>query len=320
MRKQNLLRPLIFLLLCAASALPSWALFQEGYPESAWRVLDADWGAGNRRVDVTDRVRQLLSGNGRVKVNNTNMGGDPAPGADKVLRIRARNASGQSREFTFAEGDYIDASQFYVDSGGYDDRRDRDRDRDRDRGRDDDDRYDRNGPGWRVTSADWGAGRRRVDVTDRVRQMLSGGGQVKVNNTNLGGDPAPGSDKVLRIAARDARGRVQQFSFKEGDYIDASQFYNYPPDRYPEPGYPGGGYPGDLQIVRAYYGLNSRTNDVTGILRSMARNGSINIKVNNTNLGGDPAPGGDKVLTVIYRVQGREQTATVKEGDYLQIP
>jgi hypothetical protein len=37
-------------------------------------------------------------------------------------------------------------------------------------------------------------------------------------------------------------------------------------------------------------------------------------------LGGDPAVGRDKVLTVIYRYQGREQTSAVKEGNTLSIP
>jgi hypothetical protein len=313
----NFLRLLLLVLLSAVASLPSaFAQMQQGIlPGPGWQVMSADWGAGPRRVDVTNRVRVMLSGNGQVKVNNTNLGGDPAVGADKVLRINARNSRGQSRQFAFREGDYIDASQFYNYGGGLDPG------------------GPGNGPGWQVMRADWGAGNRRVDVTNRVRQMLSGNGQVKVNNSNLGGDPAVGADKVLRISARDVQGQIRQFSFREGEFIDASQFYNYggnyPPGGYPNPGYPGGGYPGNpgfpggpgnLQIVRAYYGLNNRTSDVTDILRGMARNGSINIKVNNTNLGGDPAPGADKVLTVIYRTQGREQTITVKEGDYMQIP
>jgi len=66
--------------------------------------------------------------------------------------------------------------------------------------------------------------------------------------------------------------------------------------------------------------LNNRTNDVTQILRNMAQNGSVVVQVNNNNMGGDPAPGGGKVLTVIYRYQGREQTSTVKEGNTLRIP
>ena len=70
----------------------------------------------------------------------------------------------------------------------------------------------------------------------------------------------------------------------------------------------------------AYYGLNNRTNDVTQLLQGQVNNGSLVMQVNNKNLGGDPAPGADKVLTVIYRVNGREQTATVKEGNTLRIP
>ncbi len=191
------------------------------------------------------------------------------------------------------------------------------------------------GPGWQVNKADWGVGNRWMDVTNRVRALLNGNGYVKVNNANMGGDPAVGADKILRIRARNSRGQSQQFTYKEGSSIDASQFYSYgrPPGG---PGYPGGGpggpgyppnpgYPGgnngSLQIMRAYYGLNNRTNDVTQILRGMVRNGTLYVQVNNNNMGGDPAVGADKVLTVIYRYQNnREQTSTVKEGNTLRIP
>jgi DnaJ-like protein C11, C-terminal len=66
--------------------------------------------------------------------------------------------------------------------------------------------------------------------------------------------------------------------------------------------------------------LNNQTNDVTQRLRHMVRNGSLSVRVTNGNLGGDPAVGRDKVLTVIYRFNGREQTSTVKEGNSLSIP
>jgi hypothetical protein len=271
-----------------------------------WQVITADWGSGNRWMDVTNRVRVLLSGNGMVQVTNSNLGGDPAQGTVKVLRIQARNSRGQSRQFTFNENDSIDASQFYNYGGGT---------------------GGGNGSGLQVMQADWGSGNRRTDVTTRVRALLSGNGLVKVNNANLGGDPAVGADKVLRIYARDMQGQVRQLSYKEGSNIDASQFYNYGggggypgnPGYPANPGYPGGGG-GDLQIVRAYYGLNNRTNDVTQLLRGRVQNGSLVIQVNNNNMGGDPAVGGDKVLTVIYRYQGREQTSTVKEGNTLRIP
>jgi hypothetical protein len=272
-------------------------------PGPGWQVMKADWGLGNRWMDVTNRVRVLLSGNGVVKVNNANMGGDPAPGANKILRIQARNYRGQSQQFSFNEGRSVDASQFYNYGGGL---------------------GGGNGAGWQVMWADWGAGNRRTDVTNRVRALLSGNGLVKVSNANLGVDPAVGADKDLRIAARDMQGQVRQFSYREGSNIDASQFYNYGGGGFPgNPGYsgnPGNPGNGNLQIMRAYYGLNNRTNDVTQLMRDMVRNGTLVVQVNNNNMGGDPAVGADKVLTVIYRYQGQEQTATVKEGNALRIP
>jgi hypothetical protein len=197
-----------------------------------WQVITADWGSGNRWMDVANRVRVLLSGNGMVQVTNSNLGGDPAQGTVKVLRIQARNSRGQSRQFTFNENDSIDASQFYNYGGGT---------------------GGGNGSGLQVMQADWGSGNRRTDVTTRVRDLLSGNGLVKVNNANLGGDPAVGADKVLRIYARDMQGQVRQLSYKEGSNIEASQFYNYGggggypgnPGYPANPGYPGGGG-GDL--------------------------------------------------------------------------
>lgn len=284
---------------CSATAFAQES--RDVLPGPGWQVMHAEWGAGHRWMDVTSQVRMLLSGNGNVRVSNQNMGGDPAVGADKVLRIRARTFEGQSRDFSFREGSNIDASQFYNYGGGG---------------------YGDDGSGWRVMWADYGVQRRRVDVTDRVRALLSGDGMVRVNNQNMGGDPAVGADKVLRISARDARGQVQQFMFKEGSSIDASQFYNYG-------GHRGGRdrdedyrgeRPGELRIVRAYYGLNNQTNDVTRMLRSMVRDNSLFVQVNNANMGGDPAVGADKVLTVIYRFNGQEQSATVREGHALRIP
>ena len=293
------LGPCSALALVLFSPLPAVSQFSNSVmPGPGWQVVRAQWGSGNRWMDVTPRVRVLLSGNGMVQVNNQNMGGDPAVGASKSLVIEARTFQGQTRRFTFREGSAIDASQFYNYGGGF---------------------GGNAGPGWQVMFADWGSGSRRVVVTDRVRSMLSGSGMVRVNNQNLGADPAVGASKTLRISARDARGQVRQFSYREGASIDARQFANYG-------GNPGGGFPGpapgfgNLQIVRAFYGLNNRTNDVSQLLRSQIRNNTLVLQVNNRNLGGDPAPGADKVLTVIYRFGGREQSATVREGNTLRIP
>ena len=190
-----------------------------------------------------------------------------------------------------------------------------------------------NGGGWQVVRADWGARNKWMDVTNQVRRLLNGNGLVMVNNDNMGGDPIYGAYKTLRIQATNARGQSQQFTYREGSTINASQFSNngrpggpgypgYPGNpgvRPPNPGYPGGGN-GSLQITRAYYGLNNRTMDVTQLLRGMARNGALAVPVNNNTMGGDPAMGGVKVLTVFYRFQGQERTTTVREGNMLRIP
>jgi hypothetical protein len=311
-------RILFFLvsLVLALSALCSAPAFAQQFPAvlpgPGWQVIRAEWGAGERHMDVTNQVRALLSGEGMIRVNNQNMGGDPAVGADKVLRIKTRNFEGQVREFTFREGGTIDASQFYNYAGGMEEN-------------------DR--PGWRVMWADYGAGPNRVNVTDRVRALLSGSRIVRVDNQNMGGDPAVGADKVLRIAARGTAGQVRDFAFREGSTINASEFYNYEGYRHrgdrdaqgDRDDRPGRGEesrmegPG-LRIVKAFYGVNDRTNDVTRMLREMVRENSLFLQVNNRNLGGDPAVGADKVLTVIYRYNGREETVMVKEGRELRIP
>ena len=63
-----------------------------------WWVQSADYGAGNRRMDVTNTVRRLVDGP-NFKVNN-NMGVDPAVGANKTLRITGRAQNGTVRSFT----------------------------------------------------------------------------------------------------------------------------------------------------------------------------------------------------------------------------
>src|SRR5437016_7691739 len=50
--------------------------------------------------------------NGRVAVNNQTMGGDPAVGAEKHLRIRARNRKYGEREFDYREGGFVEVAKF----------------------------------------------------------------------------------------------------------------------------------------------------------------------------------------------------------------
>jgi len=74
-----------------------------------------------------------------------------------------------------------------------------------------------------------------------------------------------------------------------------------------------------LHINNAIYGKNGRGMNVTNKLRSMIQNNTLNIKVNNGNMGGDPNVGADKYLAVKYTYQGRSMSKVVKEGDRLQL-
>src|SRR5881396_4422550 len=74
--------------------------------EEGWQIVRAEYGFKNQRNDVTDILKDLVGRggvNGRVAVTNQTMGGDPAVGANKSLRIIARNRQNEEREFTYRE-------------------------------------------------------------------------------------------------------------------------------------------------------------------------------------------------------------------------
>ena len=198
--------------------------------------------------------------------------------------------------------------------------------------------------GWRIQRADYGFKNQRTDVTDILRDLIARGGvngRVAVNNQTMGGDPAVGRDKSLRIFARNRRNEDREFDFREGGFIDVSLFA-VPRGDLGEPGQAprdhgdrgrddhdrgdrdrgdhdrGGSH--ELLIIRGYYGVQGQAANVTDRLQSMVRDGVLAVWVNNQNLGGDPAIGADKVLIVIYRSRGQEQATAVREGNRLVIP
>jgi hypothetical protein len=185
--------------------------------------------------------------------------------------------------------------------------------------------------GWMIMRAEYGTRAQHNDVTDIVKDLVGRGGvngRVAVNNQTMGGDPAVGAEKHLRIVARNRRYEEREFDFKEGGFIDAAMFavrrdadrredWNDRPVNYGDrdrDDYPG------LRIIRAYYGWQANTVNVTELLRGRMRDGQLSVVVTNSALGGDPAVGADKVLVVIYRYQGREAAAIVREGFTLTLP
>jgi len=190
--------------------------------------------------------------------------------------------------------------------------------------------------GWQIVRAEYGFKNRRTDVTDILKDLVGRGGvngRVAITNQTMGGDPAVGADKSLRIFARrreNNRGGFveREWDYKEGGFVEVRMFdvrmqearrddWDDRPARY-------GNRDRDdwngLKIIRAYYGIQGRTVNVTDMLRARVRDGAMSFVVTNNALGGDPAVGADKYLIVIYRYQGQEAATFVREGYTLTIP
>src|SRR6266571_3325021 len=180
--------------------------------------------------------------------------------------------------------------------------------------------------GWQIVRADYGFKNQRSDVSDILKDLIERGGvngRVAVNNQTMGGDPAVGRDKSLRIFARNRRNEEREFNYKEGGFVEAHMFTVRHDDRDEHPANYGNRDRDDwnsLKIIGGYYGVQGRTVNVTDVLRSRIREGVLSFVVTNSALGGDPAIGADKVLIVVYRYQGNESATAVPEGNTLTIP
>ena len=180
--------------------------------------------------------------------------------------------------------------------------------------------------GWQIVRADYGFKNQRTDVTDILKDLIGRGGvngRVAGNNQTMGGDPAVGKDKSLRIFARNRRNEEREFNYNEGAFVEARMFNVRRDDWDDRPANYGNRDQGEwnsLKIIRGYYGVQGRTVNVTELLRSRIRDGVLSFVVTNGALGGDPAIGADKLLIVIYRYQGQESATAVREGNTLTIP
>ena len=74
---------------------------------SSLTILSADYGDGRRSRDVTQTLSNAISGDQlQVQVTNSNMGGDPAPAAQKQLRVRYQY-NGREYDATVRENDWL---------------------------------------------------------------------------------------------------------------------------------------------------------------------------------------------------------------------
>ena len=89
-----------------------WAAAQQ------YRILHADYGWRDQRVDVTPRLRELARDRDVFRMGNSTFGIDPAHGHVKTLRIFAVTPNGDRRVFEYREGMTVEGAIFAGWRGG----------------------------------------------------------------------------------------------------------------------------------------------------------------------------------------------------------
>ena len=175
-------------------------------------------------------------------------------------------------------------------------------------------------PGLKIVSARYGDGTRFKDVREYLQGLVNNDAlSVKVDNAAMGGDPAPAKSKALEVTY-EYRGTTFQTTAKEGAYLalpDANaRAATTAPPAAPEVLTPKQ----VLRIVTARYGGDNRYNDVRERLQGLVRDNALAVKVDNAAMGGDPAVGKDKALEVTYEWSGAVWGLSAKEGRSLSLP
>lgn len=279
-----------------------------------WHLEHAEYGAGNTWANVTPVVRSLIREHRLdMRVDNATLGGDPAPGSPKTLRLREVNDAGEERVLSFPEKTIV---QISVSAQ-------RRRDHEARAGEDGD-------APLAITRATYGAEGHWFDVTGLLNSNIQSNRLVMaVNNSTMGGDPAYGFPKALRVwysyRGRDFAVTVAENSTlalpadggmaANGERFDSERQGDFGRDsnaafvRRPR-----------LRILRADYGADGRFADVTSLLAAQIQDGRLGMMVDNATMGGDPADNHRKALTVWYVADGRPAMETVGEGGMLSLP
>jgi outer membrane lipoprotein SlyB len=250
----------------------------------SWEIVRADYGSGNNWVDVTDRVQALVQGESlSFRVDSDTLGVQSRYSRNRALRLQLRNERGETRQVTYRDRQQVNLRIRHTYQSSL-----------------------------HINRAIYAAGNRSVDVTSRLNSQIQGDQlNILVNNKNMGGDPNPRQSKTLTVDYS-INGSNQQATVRENDMLRLP--YDDNGQRY------GNSSQGSLQINRAIYGSGYRNSDVTARLNSQIQGDQLNLQVNNETMGGDPAPGQDKTLTVQYAMNGRTNQVVVKEGAALRLP
>ncbi len=145
-------------------------------PPTGLKVLKAEWGTAGRTIDLTSAVAEALASGGWAEPQHLSPT-DPAPGAYKTLSVTF--AAGERTIVLRADEAYGGFSLAEVPLPG------------------------RPAAEVRVTSAEWGVDRRRVDVTRAVAALIDAGRPANQVPDTLGqSDPAYGVNKMVLVRCR----------------------------------------------------------------------------------------------------------------------
>lgn len=259
---------------------------EESWGKRTWggelRILKADYGVGNRFVDVTTRLSSQVQGNRlSLRVTNDTMGRDPAEERAKTLTVWY-SYNGRAARAVVNEKDYLTLP---TNNPNYVDR-------------------------LVVMRAQYGADYRFHDVTDLLNSRIQEDQlKLRITNDTMGGDPAEDRPKTLSVSYL-YQGQPGRVVVKEKDYLDL-------PGAAPR-GF--GNERGDLQILWAGYGTGDSRREVTDVVASQVRGDQLVMPVSDSTMGGDPAPGLPKTLKVIYLWQGLRYETNVPEQGTLNLP
>ncbi len=149
------------------------------------------------------------------------------------------------------------------------------------------------------------------DVTHLVKNyVLDDSIRMQVTNNNLGGDPASGRQKKLLVLYEKDGQQYSRSVVEQGWFIVTGTSDEYAPPY----------HTGELEILKAIYGDDEGAyRIVTGDVQSFVKIDAIRMRVTNENLGGDPAPGKGKKLMIVCKIDGREHTLTISEGNWFVV-
>ena len=288
-------------------------------------IVEAAYGSGNYQMNVAPKLRGLVQNNVlEFTVDPGLLGGDPAPGSSKRLRVVYRYGGRQSET---SAGDFeriripalagsggvvspVTPTPAAASGGGFS------------LG----DLWGGNSASLRIVSARYGDPARSNDVRDRLQNLVRNDAlSLKVDNAAMGGDPAVARDKTLQVVY-EYRGTTFQTAVKEGATLtlpdsNARAVSTATPVAAAAPVTAATSSQQSIRIVTARYGGDNRFNDVRDRLQAMAGSGgNVSVKVENAALGGDPAVGKEKWLEVAYEWNGSTYATHAKEGQTLSLP